>query len=71
MSQNDPIEKRIIFEMTGRRIEDDDFSESQESTEEEFVDMITKLRDIWGYDETPVEGEDESVSGDDQEPFML
>ena len=44
---NDPTDNRIFFEMTGRRIGEDDFPQSDETDEE--YDEIVKLREIFGY----------------------
>ena len=56
MSRENAVEKRIIFEMTGRRIQSSDFPKDEETDEE--YDMLLKLRDARGYDEEAMPEED-------------
>ncbi len=64
LRQSDEIENRIFFEMTGRRRQSGDFP-SDEETDEEY-DMILRLRDALGYEESnqDEEGQDDLVSSD-------
>jgi len=59
-----------MFEMSGRRLNDDDFPQEEETDSEE-VDDAVNLENILGFDTTSSEDEDGEPPDKDTQPSVL